>query len=163
MKKLLITLLLPVVFLCTRVSADIGVEITGAEFGTSAKVTKSGELVVSPLSYDQTSFNELAEINTAYNFYTPISNKQFVITGVLSYGDKQVSSSTNATVIIYEASTIDTVTVDKVLVQFEIGQNQSIPFVALQLLVNKGVWINAKTDDDDIHMTIMGYYIKEIE
>lgn len=127
-----------------------------------AKVTKSGELVVAPLSYDLTKFNELAEINTAYNFYGPIPLKQFVITSMLAYGDKQVSSNTNATVEVYEASATDETTVDKCLIRFEIGQNQAIPFTPLRVLVNHGKWINAKTDDDDIHMTIMGYYIDEI-
>lgn len=130
--------------------------------GFKVKVTKSGELVVAPLAYDETMFVELAEDDTAYNFYEPKPQKQFVITGVLAYGDKQVSAVTNATVIIYEADSIDTLTVDKVLLQFEIGQNQSIPISSLRTLVNVGKWINSKTDDDDIHMTIMGYYINKL-
>lgn len=36
----------------------------------------------------------------------------------------------------------------------EVGQNQSIPFPNIRVLCNKGAYINAKTDDDDIHMTI---------
>jgi len=130
--------------------------------GIKAKVTKSGELVIAPLSYDETKFNELAETNTAYNFYLPVSEKQFVITSMLAYGDKQVSSNTNATVEVYEASDSDATTVDKCLVKFEIGQNQAIPFTPLRVLVNPGKWINAKTDDDDVHMTIMGYYISKL-
>lgn len=140
----------------------ISVNLTGGSSKHKVKVTSSGELVVSPLSYDDTSFNELAEIDTAYNFYEPSPGKQFVITAILAYGDKQVSNVTNATVIIYEASTIDTIVVDKILLQFEIGQNQSIPVSALRTLVSLGKWINAKTDDDDVHMTIMGYYINSL-
>ena len=131
--------------------------------GITVKITKSGELVVAPLSYDETVFQELAEINTAYNFYEPLPNKQFVMTSVLAYGDKQVGTSTNATVIIYEASDIGTITVDKVLLQFEIGRDQAIPISALRTLVNVGKWVNAKTDDDDVHMTIMGYYISKLD
>lgn len=137
----------------------MGITVHIEHNGLTAKITKSGELVVAPLSYDETVFVELAEDDIAYNFYEPKPQKQFVITGVLAYGDKQVSAVTNATVIIYEAASIDTLTVDKVLLQFEIGQNQSIPISSLRTLVNVGKWINAQTDDDDIHMTIMGYYI----
>ena len=75
------------------------------------------------------------------------------------YGDKQVNSSTNATVVIYESDQPDSTTEDRVLVQVEVGQNQSIPFPNIRILCNKGVYINGKTDDDDIHMTIFGHYV----
>ena len=32
----------------------------------------------------------------------------------------------------------------------------------LNILVAPGKYVNAKTTDDDIHMTIMGYYISEL-
>ena len=138
------------------------VQLAGGGGGSIANVTPSGEFVVAPLAYDETEFNELAEDNTAYNFYGPKSGQQFVLTGLLAYGDKQVSAVTNATVVVYEATSEDTTTVDKVLIQFEIGQNQSLPLSGLHLLVNSGVWVNAKTDDDDVHMTLMGYFIPKL-
>jgi hypothetical protein len=122
-------------------------------------VNEAGEILVSDGPYDLVVFNELDLINTAYNFFGPRGVEQFVITGFLMYGDKQVNSSTNATVIIYESSQPDSTTEDRVLVQVEVGQNQSIPFPNIRVLCNKGVYINAKTDDDDIHMTIFGHYV----
>ena len=122
-------------------------------------VNEAGEILVSDGPYDLSTFNELAEINTAYNFFGPRGREQFVITGFLMYGDKQVSGSTNATVIIYESSQSDSTTEDRVLIQVEVGQNQSIPFPNIRILCNKGVYLNAKTDDDDIHMTIFGHYV----
>jgi hypothetical protein len=116
--------------------------------GGAAKVNNNGELLVSTGAYDLAVFNELAEINTAYNFYKPLGLQQFVITGFLVYGDKQVSPTTNSTVVIYEASQEDTITVDRVLVQFEVGQNQSIPFPNIR-------------NDDDVHMTIFGHYVNQ--
>jgi len=127
--------------------------------GKHVDVNENGELLIANGPYDDVVFNELDAINTAYNFYGPYGEKQFLMTGFMAYGDKQVSSSTNATVIIYESSDIDSTTVDKVLFQFEIGQNQSVPFPNLRILSNKGVYINAKTDDDDIHLTIVGHYV----
>lgn len=122
-------------------------------------VNEAGEILVSDGPYDLVEFNELDVINTAYNFFGPRGLEQFVITGFLMYGDKQVNSSTNATVVIYESSQPDSTTEDRVLVQVEVGQNQSIPFPNIRVLCNKGVYINAKTDDDDIHMTIFGHYV----
>ena len=120
---------------------------------------EAGELLISDGPYDLSTFNELDIINTAYNFFTPKGREQFVITGFLIYGDKQVAASTNATIIIYEASQKDSITTDRILVQVEVGQNQSIPFPSIRILCNKGVYINAKTDDDDVHMTIFGHYV----
>lgn len=123
------------------------------------QVNEAGELLISDGPYDLAEFNELGTINTAYNFYGPKGREQFVITGFLIYGDKQVNSSTNATVVIYESDQPDSTTEDRVLVQVEVGQNQSIPFPNIRILCNKGIYLNAKTDDDDIHMTIFGHYV----
>ena len=123
------------------------------------QVNQAGELLVSDGKYDLAKFNELDTVNTAYNFYGPNGRQQFVITGFLIYGDKQVSTSTNSTVIIYESSQPNSTTEDRVLVQVEVGQNQSIPFPNIRILCNKGVYLNAKCDDDDVHMTVFGHYV----
>jgi hypothetical protein len=123
------------------------------------QVNEAGELITSDGPYDLAAFNELAAVNTAYNFYGPRGREQFVITGFLLYGDKQVNASTNATVVIYESDQSDSTTEGRVLVQVEVGQNQSIPFPNIRILCNKGIYLNAKTDDDDIHMTIFGHYV----
>ncbi len=127
--------------------------------GRQVSVSDDGSLSVSVGAYDAAEYRELGVINTAYNFYKPLDREQFVITGIIMYGDKQVSSSTNATVIIYEADSPETTTADRILIQVEVGQNQSIPFPGMRLLCNYGVYINAKTDDDDVHLTIMGHYV----
>ena len=121
-------------------------------------INEAGELLVSDGPYDLAKFNELDLVNVGYNFFGPRGREQFVITGFLMYGDKQVSTSTNSTVVIYESSAPDSTTEDKVLVQVEVGQNQSIPFPNIRILCNKGIYLNAKCDDDDVHMTIFGHY-----
>lgn len=123
-----------------------------------ACVTSIGQLVVAPLSYDDTTFIELAEPNVPFNFYEPREAQQFVITVLDLVADKQVSSSVSAEIVIYEATAEDTLTISKVLYQTAMVQDQD-KTLSTNILVNEGVWINAKTTDDDIHMTIMGYYI----
>ena len=137
----------------------IKVNIEGGNSGRVASVTSDGALAVGPVSFNLIEFNELDTTVTAYNFYSPKSGKQFVVTAIFAYGDKQVGLGTNATVEVYEASSTTETTVDKIIMQFEIGQNQFHPFTSLNLLVNEGKFINAKTDDDDVHMNILGYYV----
>lgn len=137
----------------------VDVRIRGGDCFSFANVSDQGALIVAPISFDSTKFNELAEPNVAYNFYAPTVHKQFVLTGIVAQGDQQVGQSTNATVIIYEATSASTTVVDKVLFQIEIARNQLVPLVPLNILVSEGKFVNAKTDDDDIHMTLMGYFV----
>ena len=127
-----------------------------------ACVTKIGQLVTTPFRYDETEFKELAVNDTAYNFYSPKHEQQFVITGIVAVGDQQITANSNADVVVYEATAPDTTTVEKVLFQTAIARDSFQGLPSLNILVNKGVWINAKTTDDDVHMTIMGYYIPEL-
>ncbi len=131
----------------------------GGGNGRVAKVTSIGQLVTAPFAYDDTVFKELAAIDTAYNFYLPKAGQQFVITGVLFRADKDVSNTADATVVIYEATTGSTTTVAKVLIQFAVVRDDIINATALNLLVTEGLYVNAKTTDDDIHMTILGSYV----
>jgi hypothetical protein len=133
--------------------------VDGSGKGHAATVTSNGQLVTAPFAYDETEFRELAAANTAYNFWSPKPGEQFVITGVLFRADKQVSSTVDAIVVIYEATTDATTTVSKVLIQFAVVQGDIINAAGLNLLVNEGFYVNAKTSDDDIHMTILGHYI----
>ncbi len=79
----------------------------------AVKVTKSGELVVAPLNYSESVFKEM-DATTPFNFFGPMPDKQFVITGFNLKAARSVSNTVDARVVIYEASSIDTTTEDKV-------------------------------------------------
>jgi hypothetical protein len=136
--------------------------VDGHGSGYRAQVTSNGQLVVGPLAFDSTKYLELGTADTAYNFYGAEPGKQFVITGIRAKADKQVSSSVDATVIIYEASSSTSTTVDKVLHQEAMTQGDTVT-MRTNILVNEGKYVNAKTTDDDIHMTIFGYYVGVVE
>lgn len=129
---------------------------------TFARVTSIGQLNTAPYAYDLTVFMELAEPDTAYNFYVPKVGKQFIVTGLRAKADRDVSTTVDATVVVYEGATADTTTADKVLYQEAMVRGESVTLLPLNILVNVGKYVNAKTTDDDIHMTIMGYYIPQL-
>ncbi len=137
------------------------VQIIDGRRGTKAKagVSNIGQLITGAFAYDDTQFVELAVINTAYNFFTPRAGQQFVITGIRAKADRQVSNTDDADVVVYEASSATSTTVDKVLHQEAMIRGESITLIPINVLVTEGKFVNAKTTDDDIHMTIMGYYI----
>jgi hypothetical protein len=107
-------------------------------------------------------FTELAEPNVAYNFYKPKSGQQFVITGIRAKADRQVSNTDDADVVIYEASSESATTADKVLHQEAMIRAESVTLIPMNVLVTAGKFLNAKTTDDDIHMTIFGYFVPEV-
>ena len=64
--------------------------------------------------------------------------------------------------IVYEASSEGTTTVDKVLFEEAMVRGEKATLIPLNILVNEGKFVNAKTTDDDIHMTITGYFVDKI-
>lgn len=132
--------------------------LEGAD-GNTVRVSRSGELVVSPIAYDETSFQELGEINTAYNFYPPIPKKQFIITGMLAIADRDIGTGNNSTVTIYEATDPNSLTIEREILKFEIARLQVITFTPIRVIVRKGYYINGQCDDDDVHINLTGYYL----
>lgn len=124
-----------------------------------ASITSRGALVVAPYGYDEVQFNELGTDDAGVNFFPPQVNKRFVITGIIAAGNLAIVANNLATVIVYEASSASTNTVDKALVQFGITRLQTLSLLPLNILVKEGKFLNAKTDDDDVFLTIMGYYV----
>jgi hypothetical protein len=130
--------------------------------GNQAKITQVGAQIVAPYAYNLVEFRALDLDDTAYNFYKPIVGKQFVISNIYAIADKQVSGTVSSTVVIYEATSATSTTESKILLQTAMAEFQIQPFTNINVLVNEGMFINAKTDDDDVHMNIMGYYIPTV-
>lgn len=135
-----------------------GHEHTNARL-TNARVTRTGQLVVGSFAFNLTKFNELGTAGTAANFYKPKANQQFVIDGVIATADKQVGANEDAVVTIFEATDDTTSTQDKVLLTFVMTQSSSLALSKLNILVSEGKFVNAETDNDDIHLNILGFYI----
>lgn len=127
-----------------------------------ARVTSLGQLVVAPSAYDDSKFLVLDLANTVYSFFPPIPGKQFVVTGIRGKADRDVSNTVDAEVVIYEAASVSELTVVKTIHQEAMIRGESFTLLPMNKLVSAGSWVNAKTTDDDIHMSIFGYYINEI-
>ena len=76
--------------------------------------------------------------------------------------DRNVSNTVDAIVEIYAASSNNTLTVDKTLHQESLSRGESSTFVPLNLIVAEGKFINGKTSDTNVPMTIMGYYVDAV-
>jgi hypothetical protein len=124
--------------------------------GLAARVTEFGQLVVAPIAYSVPVADTLTVINTAYNFVEPEAGHQIVITDVILTADKTVGVN-GAAVEIYTADSPTSTVVTKSVLDIEMLKNTSRDLIGLNFLVGKGRWVNAKSDDVNIQVTI-GYY-----
>ena len=124
-----------------------------------ASITSRGALVVAPYSYDESEFNLLGTADAGFTFYKPKVDKRFVLTGILAAGNLSIAANALATVIVFESAAEDSATSTKDRLQFGITRLQVETISPLNILIGEGKFLNAKTDDDDVFLTIMGYYV----
>ena len=139
---------------------SINVEVQGSDtHGHIAKVnvTPLGQLVTAPFAYDQVVAMTLDSANTAFNFFKPKSKKKFVVTVILLTADSNVTGS--SVIDVYEASSVGELTIDKSILHIDLLKNDYRDLIGLNLLTTEGKFINAKCDDEDVSITMMGYYV----
>ena len=133
------------------------VEIVGDD-GTVVKVSTSGELSVAPVSPNISQHWSMTTVDTAYTFAPPISGKEMRLQNILIYGNKNVGAS-DATVVIYTSHTATGTTPLETILELELPKYAKRDLIGLNLQLSEGVFLNAKTDDNTIFLTMMGYYL----
>ena len=138
---------------------SIGAKIVDPGTNHAAKVTEFGQLVVAPIDYSDPVARDMDVIDTAFNFVTPTQDQQIVITDILVSANRDVSNTTPANVEIYEADAIDSLVPSDSIIKPQMIRATNLPLTGLNLLVREGKWVNAKTDDASILLTIMFYKV----
>ena len=137
------------------------ITIEGQNDGVEAIVSRYGQLVTAPIDYSTAYPVKFEVAATGYNFVGPIQNFCFVITDIILTANKNVGAS-DATVDIYESDGSDSTTIDKSIVSLEMQKNSNLVLSGLNFITGLGIWINGKTDDDDIFATLAGYYVRSL-
>jgi len=142
---------------------SLRIEIEDGKLGTrnSAAVTARGQIVVAPIEFSSPSFNSMTVNNQAYNFVEPQAGKQFVITDIIISADKSVGTA-GSEVQIYEATAVNTATVDVSLFQVTVSKGVTQSITGLNVITNSGKWINAKMDDNNVNLTLLGYRVEVV-
>jgi hypothetical protein len=123
--------------------------------------TELGQLIVAPIAYDNVKAVELDVDDTAFNFYKPLPSQQFVITGI--YLEARSNVQATASVHVYEGTTADDTIVNKSIFLVEILKNADRQLSPLNILVTEGRWVNCKSDDSTVAVSITGYYIPVVQ
>ncbi len=124
---------------------------------TPIAVSGLGQLLVAPFDYDEVVAITLNANNTAFNFYKPKAHMRFVITGILLTASSGVVQS--ALIDVYEGTSATDIVIEKSILHVEILKNDFRDITPMNVVVREGKWLNAKTDDNNIFITITGYYI----
>ena len=139
------------------------VNIADSKTGITAMVSEFGQLITAPVEYSDPVLVELLTINTAVNIIAPKSGYVIVITGIIASADKNVSNTSPANVDIYTASAPDTITADQDIFRPQLIRAENFPVTGLNIKIPEGKWVNAKTDDAGILVTVMFYRVKKVK
>lgn len=134
--------------------------IVDAASKRAADVTAAGELVVGPVACNIASAAELAIAATGYNLAAPLAGCEIILDGFIINADKGVSATNGADIELYEADSDSETTVAKQIVKVNVVKLDTLAVTGLNICVSSGKWINAKTDDNTVNVTIMYYYKK---
>jgi len=135
--------------------SGIPVQIFAGANGIAA--SKIGQLIVAPYAYNDAIALTLDVAGTGYNFFKPRVGMRFVVTGILLTADSNVTGS--ALIDVYEGTTETDTVIDKSILHVEILKNGARDLLGWNYLATEGKYINAKTDDDDVFVTMLGYYV----
>jgi hypothetical protein len=125
------------------------------------KVTSRGQLITSAIDYSTPVYNLLDTNDAGVTFFAPIADQLFVITDVIADADRSVGAN-GVTVEIYESNDEDSATVARAILQFDMVKQSSKIITGLNFITSQtGRFINAKMDDNNVSLTIAGYYINE--
>ena len=125
--------------------------------GGSAKVTEFGQLVTSPIDYSVSSQIVASVDDLPYNLVAPEHGRAIIITSILLTANKNVGVN-DATVTMYSSSTADATTGNDIL-QIELARNGQLILTGLNLRIDKGLFLNVKTNDETVYATVFYYRV----
>lgn len=123
------------------------------------RVTRFGQLVVAPLDYSEPIKRNLDTIDAAFNFLVPVSKRSIVITDIIVSTDRLVSVTDPAEIEIYQADAVDSLTESPGIVSPRLVRGEALTLTGLNWLVPEGKWVNAKTNDVNVLITIAFYRV----
>ena len=128
--------------------------------GNVAGVSHEGERYVAPRYFSDPYYVRVDAASTPFEIVPGKSGKCFVVTSVLFATDKNFGSATTAELLtIYEASPADLDTNLKTFVKIDFLKNDRLVATGLNLMVTCSLTLVAIADDNNVDVTIAGYYM----
>ena len=138
---------------------SVNVHLVNDDNDRRAKVSPHGQLIVAPIDFSTPITKPLSVVDEPVNFIKPQAGHFIVITDIIASADRDVSSTSPASVDIYESDEVDSLTIVNEIVSPQLTRAANLPLTGLNLKVPGGLWVNAKTSDAAILLTIMFYRV----
>lgn len=132
--------------------------IVDPKTGNTATVSEYGQITVAPVDYSVTAQEKLTAINTAYTMIEPVDGKLIIVTDIILTANKNVGVN-DATVTLYTTEVAGNLTPTGDLLELEMIQKSTLAINGINNKVEPGLYVNAKTDDNDVFVTIMYYRV----
>jgi len=125
--------------------------------GKFANVSNNNELMVAN-QFSSAEKVTLTVDNTAVNLVKPRAGQKAILTGLIVNTNRDIGVN-GALIEIYEASSETAGTVDKAILSFDLIKNQTTITAPILIETNEGKFINAKSDDSNVNVTLLCYFV----
>jgi hypothetical protein len=126
--------------------------------GNKAVVSEFGQLTVAPVAYSTPVQETLTVIDTAFTMIEPVDGKLIIITDIILTANKAVGVN-DATVTLYTSQVANDLVPFSDILELEMIRSSSLPLTGLNTKIEPGLFVNAKTNDNDVFVTIMFYRV----
>ncbi len=150
-------LILPFLFLATNLFAEIEARLVGID-GRPAKVVDQ-HLVVGKFDFNISSFALLTNVDLAQNFFLSKAGSRFIIDCLIYSGDRNIAANEDATMVIYESTSAVSAVRNREIYQDKLSRGERFGLCGLNKEIREGFYVNAETDDNDISLNILGYFL----
>lgn len=126
--------------------------------GSFAGVSANGEVLTRAFDYSKATFQNCNVDNTAFNLKEPEAGKQFVVTGAIIAGNRDIGVN-GSILVLYEATSTTDTTPATTIIEVEVPKNTIFPFLVPNVITDEGSFINAKCDDNSVRVALYGFFV----
>ena len=135
--------------------------ITDSKNGKTVRIVGGDALAVNP-PHPSLPFNgTLGTDDVTVNIVPAKADHVFCITAIFMTSNKNVDANTAATVTIFTGDSETTTAANALttILSVPLPKNDQRDYNPILVEAEEGKWVNAVTSDDDVFVTILGYYL----
>ena len=122
----------------------------------TAKVSKHGELLTGTF-FSSAEKITLTSDNVAVTIVKPRAGQKMILTGLIVNTSR--ATGTDTLVQIFESAAENSSVVSKAILSFDMPKSTTIVTSSLLIQATEGVYINAVSDDSDVNVTLLCYFV----
>ena len=135
----------------------IDAKIVGTH-GRSPTITEYGQLVVGPIAYSKSSVVVINATGTGFMAIPPVAGHKIVLTSAFVRADKNVSSTIESDILVYESKTNTGTTSYSDILNIGLIKQQFVN-IPMSYISSEGTWILCSASDATVDISLFYYYV----